>query len=253
MKIDREKFNIRMIIWVSVIIIVLPLIVFLFANIFKKNPYGNELRIDNFSDIFPNAPEDTRDSVFAGLYGIVEKNMENSDSSLMPESGALIRDGSWSNQYDEEQNLHIGKFIVDIDSVKQSYSGYFKWSNDKNNPYFYGNYVGFNCISEQDKIYEDFVCIDQYSDSSVEKFPITKQLPITVEYYSENYSSYTKYFIGYVLIDDEKIVLKITDYTGGNYDNAISKIKELGFDPNDYEIRYSNISEEYTSVYVGDE
>lgn len=250
---DDRKYesNKKIAILIIVAFVVVPLIIFLVVNIFRKNHYGDELKIDNFSNIFSNVPGDTRDKVFAGLYDVVVSNINNDDQ--IPESGALIREGSWEEIYDDEYNMHMGSFIVDIASIKQSYSGYFKWSSDNNNPYFFGNYVGFSCLKEGEIIYKDFVCRDQNSDSPTAKFPITNVLPVTVEYYSDNYSSYTKYFISYILKDDNtKIVLKITDYTGGNYDKALDKIRELGFDPSEYAIEYNDVSEKYTSVYVGD-
>ena len=75
--------------------------------------------------------------------------------------------------------------------------------------------------------------------------PILRELPIKIEYYSNDYSTYTRYEIesdideGYT-----SFIIKISDYTGGNYENALSKIRNAGFDPEDYTIEYHDYTED---------
>lgn len=75
---------------------------------------------------------------------------------------------------------------------------------------------------------------------------ILDDLPIDYSAYSEDYSDYERYEI----IQDERkdckkmICLKIIDYTGGNDKAAIEKIREMGYEPDDYEIVYElNLNE----------
>ncbi|MBR6532312.1 hypothetical protein IKT64_00870 [Candidatus Saccharibacteria bacterium] len=78
-----------------------------------------------------------------------------------------------------------------------------------------------------------------------DKNPILNKLPITVEYYSKNYTSHTKYEITAKINDDySAFTIEISDYTGGNQDNALDKIREAGFNPDNYTINYHDYSKD---------
>ncbi|MDO4760223.1 MAG: hypothetical protein Q4A33_02935 [Candidatus Saccharibacteria bacterium] len=69
--------------------------------------------------------------------------------------------------------------------------------------------------------------------------PILNALPIKVGYYSKNYSSYVNYEISAKINSDyTAFEININDYTGGNRENALGKIREAGFNPDDYTINY---------------
>lgn len=82
---------------------------------------------------------------------------------------------------------------------------------------------------------------------------IVNILPIKYDSFTPDYAYYTQYEI---VLDSREdcpkiLCLKIVDGTGGNEQAAIDKIKENGFNPDDYEIKY-----EYDSIYsvrVGNE
>ena len=69
--------------------------------------------------------------------------------------------------------------------------------------------------------------------------PVVEILPIIYANYDENWN-YTEFRVDGGEFDecDEDFCLKITDTTGGNYDFALSLVREKGFEPNDYEIIY---------------
>ena len=69
--------------------------------------------------------------------------------------------------------------------------------------------------------------------------PILKVLPIKIDYFTKNYAKRVRYTISYQLAEDlSGFKILITDYTGGNYEDALSKIRARGFSPEDYEILY---------------
>lgn len=80
---------------------------------------------------------------------------------------------------------------------------------------------------------------DQTATAIQEKYPILNSLPIIYANYDEEYN-YTEYRIDGGSFDDcnSEFCLKITDSTGGNYNSAIQKIKDAGFNPEDFEILY---------------
>ena len=77
------------------------------------------------------------------------------------------------------------------------------------------------------------------SGNYTKNYPIIQVLPIIYANYDKEYN-YTEYRIDGGSFDDCKtdFCIKITDTTGGNYDAAIEKIRETGFNPNNYQILY---------------
>ena len=77
----------------------------------------------------------------------------------------------------------------------------------------------------------------------LEKEPVLKQLPVTVEYYSGDYSEYTKYIISYGLDDSNRgFYFIMKDYTNAGVSSAISKLTEMGMDMTGVELRYEDLS-----------
>lgn len=243
---NKKKIEINPIkaIIIVFVIIALGFLIYSLYEIFRPNPYGDEIKIDNFAEYFSDVPRDKRDALFAGLYNIVADNAEANGLSEIPRSGAMIRGGSAVSEYNELDKLHVGEFIVDIESIGQSYAGYYEWSNN-NEASFSGYTTLYTCLVKEDLIYGSFSCNDMVSDSVTTKFPITQYLPDTVDYFSYDYSNHTNYKIAYSLNEDEtKIILTVTDYTGGNLQEALDRIRSFGFNPDDYAIEYIDKSAE---------
>ena len=78
---------------------------------------------------------------------------------------------------------------------------------------------------------------------------ILKDLPIEYDGYSDDFAYYTKYSIDLDERDDcpKMICLAIVDNTGGNEQAALAKIREMGYEPGDYEISYN-----YVPLYMSE-
>ena len=83
--------------------------------------------------------------------------------------------------------------------------------------------------------YESKLASEAYNS----KHPIIDKLPIIYANYDENYN-YTEYRIdgGSFTGCDTDFCLKITDTTGNNYEAAKQKIRDAGFNPDDFQILY---------------
>jgi hypothetical protein len=233
---------------ITFVIIIGVSIIFL-SGIFHKNPYGNQVKITDFSHYYKDAPQDTKDSVFASLYNILQENNPETDLSAI--NDAKIRNGSEISSYSDKTKLHYGNFIIDIPSLQQSYRGQFQWSNEKDQDAELSGYSSLIICLESDLIYPKFNCKDLFTGDPLialtAKYPIINQLPYNITYYSNNYSEYTNYTINYKITDNQtNIVLVINDQTGGNEQNALDEIRKLGFNPSDYTIEYNNLSTEPT-------
>lgn len=241
---QRTKFKpIHLIAIFSVLIVVIFVIISL-ETIFHKNPFGEELKIDNFSKYYKKVPEETRNSVFASLYNTASLNVTDSET---PTSGAIIRPDSTSEKYDQSTEIYSGNFIVDIESIQQSFQVYMEWSKKSNNSNLTGYTVTISCLTGSSSAYGSTKCIDMFdgnSDNIPALYPIVYDLPLEVSEYNNNYTVYTHYTITYNIEKDNKIIVYITDYTGGNHQNALKKIRELGYTPDLYNIQYIDQSSE---------
>ena len=126
------------------------LIVVSLMQIFRKNPYGPETKIDNIDLVDKNLPQDQKDQVFALLYNVLMGNLVDGEP---PKSGALVREGTVDYNYNEDTKVYFGTFIVDIPVVEQSYKVQLSWSPEKNNPNLGGYLVIISCIPKDLRIY----------------------------------------------------------------------------------------------------
>lgn len=71
------------------------------------------------------------------------------------------------------------------------------------------------------------------------EYPVSTVLPIIYAHYDEDYN-YTEYRIdgGSFTGCDTDFCIKVTDTTGGNLDAAKQKIRDAGYNPDDYQILY---------------
>lgn len=234
---------------------------FSLQKIFRSNPYGLQIKIDNFDKYFPDAPQSNKDLAFSNLYNAVSSS--GIDKSNIPKSGAIIRNDSVNYDYNSAERYYNDTAIIDIPTIQQSYKLTLIWSSDKNNEAIVSEFPSqITCLKSSEMIYPDFDCDTflQTEEKQVEdfdkKYPLLAKLPIRVEYYVNGYGAYIKYNIFAKIegsANDQSFSVLIEDYTGGNYDAALDRIRNLGFKPEDYKIEYKDLSIDYeTPAYAGD-
>lgn len=84
------------------------------------------------------------------------------------------------------------------------------------------------------------ILTNQYAEDYATKYPISTILPITVVEVDPVTYDWTEYRIDSGKFDgcNSDFCIKITDTTGGNREKALNKIREKGFNPNEYQIIY---------------
>ena len=93
----------------------------------------------------------------------------------------------------------------------------------------------------KDIISKDDIAAQSFIVEYERMFSISNVLPIMFDSYTDDFAYYTRYEIEF---DDSRddcpkiFCLVIEDNTGGNEQKAMDKIKELGYNPDDYEIKY---------------
>lgn len=79
----------------------------------------------------------------------------------------------------------------------------------------------------------------------VDENPVLGELPLTVEYYSDDFSSYTKYILNYELDNSERgFVIIMKDYTGEGTDVGFDKLREMGLDLTNVKMVYEDLTED---------
>ena len=80
-------------------------------------------------------------------------------------------------------------------------------------------------------------------DALLEKEPALTRLPVTVEYFSDDYSEYTKYTISYELDDSERgFYLVMKDYTGVGMLGLIKTLTDMGMNTVGLEVKYEDLT-----------
>lgn len=140
---DKKKIiNIAIIGGFLVVVIIL---ISILVVLLRKNPYGEQIKIDNFGMV--NISQDGKDLVMYQLYNIVLNNVE--EGVEIPQSGAIIREQS----YQSEDNGRVGRFLVDIEEIRESYLVQYDLSDEG------GGYpILILCPEEKDRIYKEQKC-----------------------------------------------------------------------------------------------
>lgn len=135
---------------------VVVLLVITLMQIFHKNPYGPETKIDNINVINKivdkKLPQEQKDAIFAQLYNVLKYTL--GDTEEPPASGALIREDTIDYGYDKNDNVYSGSFIVDVAAVEQSYEVQLSWSPDRNNTLLGGYPILITCAPKNLRIYD---------------------------------------------------------------------------------------------------
>lgn len=240
----------------TAIVIIAVISVLALNGVFHGNPYGPEQKINNFSRYFKDVPASTRDMIYTGLYNIVSLNLE--DQAPYPKDiDATIRDNSTNREFNENTNIHTDSFIVDVNQINQSFNIRFEWSANENNPDLSGYQLSITCTPQEDSLFDSSTCRDSSSISNpiedlYQENPFLSQLPLDVSFYTDQYSGFVHYSLTYELTPDlndenqQNLTIIITDYTGGNQERALTKLKSLGADPSKYNVQYVNDSADYT-------
>lgn len=249
---EATSFNINpihLIIFLSIIAIIALIITTIVINI-NKEP---EIKINNFNTYYPSIPTSDRTSAQIMLYNIVNSNKTSNDMKI-PKSGAIIRENSTEGSYDKDTNVYNDHFIVDIEPLQQSYYVNISWSPDKNNDNLLGGYpIYILCPTKEQLIYPAFECEDGFSNQ--QEVDLFAGLPIKVNYYTDNYANYVSYEVIGVSDKESKdgIKLIINDYTGGNHQAALTKLREADINPDEYIVEYNDLSSEQIPSHAPDD
>jgi len=144
----------------------------------NKNEYGEHIKIQNYNQKVKNVSNQLHEATEASLYNTVAKNTPE-DTKVAKIGDAFIRDNSNTQDYDEENDIYSGKFIVDIESIKQSYLIQYTYIKDENNSEGLTNRVVISCVNKEDVKYESFKCTDFVTEQAAPNDSIIQYLPFS--------------------------------------------------------------------------
>ena len=151
-----------------------------------------------------------------------------------------IREGTIDEYKDDD--LDMLRFVVDIDSSKISYLVTYAMPKEK----YYGQNPIIDCPAVDDMKYPETECVGMYNSSKLVKEekanPVNEILPIKVDEFDTETGVFTKFDIyGYFDFENEdKFNISIVDYSCDNREKALQMIRDKGFNPDDYEIKYQD-------------
>lgn len=131
-----------------------------------RNTTNGGMKIKNFSSYFNGVPNSEKVEIEDSLAKTVELNL-GENQKLTSKDVAIVRAETVNNEYVEIGNYYYGTFVVDIESLKQSYYIQFEWSKEKNNLDLSSYNVVITCVPDYYKIY-DTPCVSFYEQQNPE-------------------------------------------------------------------------------------
>lgn len=236
---DENRRTIFIALLVGFIVAIVIIIGFYIASL--NNDNKERISIKNYSEYVKNLPSSEREALETMLYRTVSNNLDD-DEKIKSINDAYIRNDSYSQDYKDD--AYTTTFIVDIESIKQSYklqSVYANYNNETVNL----DYTQLVLCLEKDKLkYGDFNCKDRISDENglSRSDPILEYLPLSTLDYTVSIDTSSK---DLKLI--AKLILTEVDYKLG-VDDAVAEYKEklrTWFESKDLNIDDYSITYEY--------
>lgn len=233
-----EKPGVRIVLALAIVIIAVLVVVLIYVAMQPVAEDESRLVIDNFEEVLPEVPEETREAIEERLYLQVDGTLV--EGQTIPTSGAMIRKGS-EESFNIKQEFYGGDFIVDIPVLEQSYITEYHYGQLEGlNETEVSGAVGFYCIENPDLvIYPNFRC-DAMRDF-VKPDPIQYILPISMDRCEVSYTYSMSASSGYAVI----LTLNPTEvtYRSGKVDSFRNEkmaevrgyIQKSGLNPDDYE------------------
>ena len=200
--------------------------------IFYQN-YIHRTEVVKIENLPTEIPDELSESLETKLKNLLKNSFDAPDDAII---SANMREGTYNK--DEDGGLTSVSFLVDIDEYKQTYEIMIGWSDVKIVP----DPILISCPAKRLMKYPEIKCEAMYGSSqdieNVENNPIYDKLPIVVDYFDYYSRKAIRYEVRGYFGENNELVLTVVDYSGGNLENAKKKVRELGYDPDNYKIKY---------------
>lgn len=215
---------------VSQIIFIIAIILIINNTILKPRD-----RVDTFDnkETLKNVPQAEIELYEQELWKVISKTDKNLDKSVIDD--VVVREDSYTEEIDKNNNMHQVSFVIDIDSIQQSYRVILSWNNSNlNTPII-------DCLPISESKYPNSYCQGSYRNSD----DLTLYLPYWV--YPQGYDNPNAGPMAPdIYIDGDRTTQTITISlstcnTEENKKKALKYLEDTPIDLSQYEIKY-NIS-----------
>lgn len=181
----RSENNKQRLIKYSIFSIPILMLIIIIIIVFSQND-GIQKERTIITNLPKNIPAQLQKIIGATLYNTLKLNI--TDNKKTPESGAIMRDNSLEEGYNDETQVYYGDFITDIEDMKLSFNVHYEWSDESDNTFVSSTPVTILCVDKEHKIY-DTLCTDMYHrpNSVIDNFangllPYTAKTPSGIDY-----------------------------------------------------------------------
>jgi len=227
----------------KVLIILIALFIIIGSIIIAIFAYNNRshFTIKNFNSYLKDVPGNSKKGLENVAWNLVSETVNSVDKEKTYIQDALIRENSYKETL--YKGVNTATFLLDIDSIKRTYSVTFSWSKTEE----VVDGIIINCPKKTDSKYPDEECQGMYNDfSSIDLYIPFKS--------SLNSGKTFEVREGYNFENDGKIQINIyVDACG--FDSPMeeaeektkSYLKSLGIDLNNYKIEATDTCTSYRS------
>lgn len=220
---------------------------FVSHNADNQEPDG-QTPIREYDQQIKNLPANYKSGIEGALRDMIAYN--NAESSTADRvSDAVIRDGSATQREAIKGDRYEGQFIVDIESLRQSYLVQYEYSRLPEKDAQSGYPVLVTCLPENKLIYGDFICRERYTTADEKvRDPIVSKLPHATLSFRLSADA-----TGEELILRAELRIPAMDLSGDArsrrqavtlYKREVTNWMESeGFDPADYTITYNYLND----------
>ncbi len=143
-------------IWLTLVLFVIVIAIFLFWLLTSGVKTVAQTEIDNLDDYASEMCKTSRQGLFVNLYNAIKLNLP--EDQQPPRQGALIREGTYEQEYYEETQIYASDFVVDLAELEQTYRVNLFWVTDEENPNLVNYTATVSCPRKSDIIYPNFDC-----------------------------------------------------------------------------------------------
>lgn len=211
----------------------------------QKNIFGDEVAISNLEDITLGRQKPTSKEVIDAVQSeLLDTINLNSRQTIIGSDvkDAIIRGDTYNQSYDENTGIYTVSFIVDIESLGQSFAGNYQWEKGTKSLEKIDEWgINIRCLPKEKLIYEDFQCKDMFSVMGGGGEAIIKYLPHSTLNYRivldpSQPQPYTLNVTISTTAADERDDANAA--INGYKKQILEWIQSIGFDPQDYSINY---------------
>ena len=174
----REKFNKNPKFFLAIGLSILAVGVLIIGFFVVHNQlHDRKITVTNIDKYVGKMPNSKKEEIYETIFQAAETN-SNYDEVTLSAATATIRDKTFSESYDSYNKVYSGDFVVDIESIKQTYHIYYDWTPNKDKEQTVLSSYGTtaNCPTKTEMIYDFYKCKNPYVGEETSAYEYRRML-----------------------------------------------------------------------------